>query len=90
MNNISAANKMLENKNSGMIQGQITAYIQQLKASDKPAPYPFETEQAMLRAVQQANKAEAQKLLNELLGHILFSSGGDFCVVKHGYMNYWS
>mgnify|MGYP002794661793 CR=1 FL=1 len=82
MNNISAANKMLENKNSGMIQGQITAYIQQLKASDKPAPYPFETEQAMLRAVQQANKAEAQKFLNELLGHILFSSGGDFLRCK--------
>ena len=41
MNNISAANKMLENKNSGMIQGQITAYIQQLKASDKPAHIPL-------------------------------------------------
>ena len=36
----------------------------------------------MLRAVQQANKAEAQKLLNELLGHILFSSGGDFLRCK--------
>ena len=82
MNNVSAANRMLEAQGSDAIQSQITAYIQQLKSDSTPAPYPFETEQALLRSVRQANKGEAQRLLNELLGHILFSTGGDFPQAK--------
>lgn len=82
MNNISAANRMLETQGADAIQGQITAYIQQLKTSARPEPYPFETEQALLRAVRQANKPEAQKCLNELLGYVLFSAGGDFLQCK--------
>lgn len=82
MNNISSANRMLEAQGSGAIQGQITAYIQRLKANPDAKPYPFETEQALMRAVRQANKSEAQKLLNELLGYILFSTGGDFLRCK--------
>ena len=75
MNNVSAANRMLEAQGSDAIQGQVTAYIQQLKTGSEPPPYPFETEHALLRAVRQANKPEAQRLLNELYGYIFFSSG---------------
>ncbi len=82
MNNISAANRMLDSRNSGEIQGAITAYIQNLKSVGAPEPYPFEKEQALLRAVQQVNKAEAGRLLNEILGHILFASGGDILRCK--------
>lgn len=82
MNNISAANRMLETQGADAIQGQITAYIQQLKRHGTVEPYPFETEQALLRAVRQANKPDAQKHLNALLGYVLFSSGGDFLRCK--------
>lgn len=82
MNNVSLSNQMLEAQDSVAILGQITAYIQQLKNDSEMPPYPFETEQALLRAVRQSNKAEANRLLNELLGHILFSYGGDLSQSK--------
>ncbi len=82
MNNVSAANRMLETQEANAIQGQITAYIQNLKCDAQPKPYPFETEQALLHAVRHTNKAEAQRCLNDLLGHILFSTGGNIQVTK--------
>ena len=82
MNNVSDANRMLETQGSDAIQGQITAYIQQLKNDGVSEPYPLETEKALLRAVRQANRGEAHRLLNELLGHVLFSSGGDLSQIK--------
>ncbi len=78
MNNISSANRMLETQGSENIQGQITSYIQQLKEDCEEERYPLDTEQALLRAVRQSNKPEANRLLNELLGHILLWSAGDF------------
>ncbi|MEG2164692.1 MAG: PocR ligand-binding domain-containing protein [Ruthenibacterium sp.] len=78
MNNVSAANRMLDTQNSDAIQGQVTAYIQQLKDEQNPPPYPFETERALLRAIAQSEKTQAQKLLNELFGYIFFTAGGDF------------
>ncbi len=77
MNNVSASERMLDIQDRDAIQGQITAYIQSVKSSPEAARYPIETERRLLRAVRQMNKPEAQKLLNEILGHILFSSGGD-------------
>ncbi|MEG2672107.1 MAG: AraC family transcriptional regulator [Ruthenibacterium sp.] len=78
MNNVSAANRMLDTQNSDAIQGQVTAYIQQLKSEQAPPPYPFDTERALLRAIGQSEKEQAQKLLNELFGYIFFTAGGDF------------
>lgn len=82
LNNVSAADRMLETQGSDAIQGQITAYIQELKTDGDRQPYPFETEQAFLRAVRHADQGEAQRLLNELLGYILFSTGGDLIRAK--------
>jgi YesN/AraC family two-component response regulator len=45
-------------------------------------PYPFETEQALLASISEVNKPKAQRLLNELMGHIVFCSGGDFLKIK--------
>ena len=82
MNNVSAAERLRDRQGSDRIQGQITAYIQQLKSAGEAEAYPFDKEQALLRAVRNANRAEAQELLNELLGHVLFSSGGDLSIIK--------
>ena len=82
MNNVSDAERMRSIQGSGAIQGQITAYIQQIKRTREQPPYPFEQERKLLRAVRQMNKPEANRLLNELLGHILFSSGGNMEQIK--------
>lgn len=82
MNNVSASKRMLDRQDSSAIQKQVTAYIQELKAVGEAPPYPFETEQALLRAVRQTNKPEAQRLLNELFGYIFFSVGNDFSQAK--------
>jgi len=82
MNNVSASKRMLDRQDSDIIQHQVTAYIQELKSGSEIPPYPFETEQSMLRAVHQTNKQEAQKLLNELFGYIFFSSGYDLSQAK--------
>lgn len=82
LNKVSASNRMLDSQNSDAIQGQISQYILALKGDEKPPQYPLETERAMLASIAESDKPKAQRLLNELLGHILFSSGGDLNRIK--------
>ncbi len=82
MNNVSAENRMMDKQSSNAIQGQLTTYIMQLKSGDPPPPYPFATEKALLKSISSADKKTAQRLLNELMGHILFSTGYNFELVK--------
>lgn len=44
--------------------------------------YPMEKEKELLLLVSQGDKAASQKVLNEILGYIFFSSNGDFEVIK--------
>lgn len=82
MNNVSSANKMLEEENDTISQGQITTYIMQLKQEEEPQKYPFALEKAFLKNIADGNKKEAQKQLNEIIGHILFATGRNFELVK--------
>lgn len=84
MNNVSASSRMLDKQSSDLIQGQISDYIKQIKGGDNLPSYPIETEQKLLRSISESNKADAGKLLNEILGHIFFSSGGNFATIKSG------
>lgn len=82
MNNVSETNRMLDGREAGDMQGQITEYILELKQGAQAEQYPYETERQMLSAISDSDKPSAQRLLNELLGHILFSHGGDFSTVR--------
>ncbi|MDR1917306.1 MAG: PocR ligand-binding domain-containing protein [Synergistaceae bacterium] len=84
MNNVSSANRMLDSQASDYIQGQISDYIIRLKngTGEELPQYPFETERELLASVSDSDKPKAQRLLNELLGHIIFSSGGDLARIK--------
>lgn len=82
MNKVSASNRLLEAQSSNAIQGQLSDYIFQLKHDSDPPPYPFAVEKAFLKSIRHSQKEEAQKLLNELLGHILFSSGQQLDEIK--------
>lgn len=82
LNNVSATNRMLDSQSADMVHGQISAYIQELKKQEDTPQYPLETEQALLASISRFDKGKAQELLNELLGFILFSSGGDFLRIR--------
>ncbi len=82
LNNVSSENRMLEAGKSGEQQGQITSYILKLKQGEDAPRYPFEKERALLQSVARQNKPQAQRLLNELLGAILFAGGRELEPVK--------
>lgn len=82
MNKVSASAKLLEQQSATEIQGQINDYIRNIKHGEVLPTYPIEIEQKLLRAISQSNKVEAAALLNDILGHIFFSSNGDFTLVK--------
>ena len=82
MNNVSAANRMLDRQDSDAIQGQITEYIMELKAGEEPPAYPFQTEKALLASIAALNKEMAGQYLNELFGYIFLFSGGNFAEMK--------
>lgn len=81
MNNLAQAYRLHTTREAEAVQGHISDAIVQLKTQEK-TPYPIETEEALLSAIRKLNKDQAQERLNELLGYILFSSGGAFDVVK--------
>lgn len=82
MNNVAAENRMIASSRSDELQGQISSYIMQLKEVEAPPPYPFETERQFLQSISRGEKPQAQKYLNELLGAILFTGGGDLDRIK--------
>ena len=82
MNNVAAENKLLSVKQSDDLQSQISNYIVQLKETENPPPYPFELERRLLQSISRQEKKEAQQYLNELLGSILFSAGGNLATIK--------
>lgn len=67
-------------------QSNISEYIQSIKTMDEEkaniSDYPFEKEKELLSCIAMGDKKGSQKILNEILGHIFFSSGGDFETIK--------
>ncbi len=67
-------------------QSNISEYIHSIKTmagSQTDIPdYPFEKEKELLSCIAMGDKKGSQSILNEVLGHIFFSSGGDFETIK--------
>lgn len=82
MNNISANTDMLAKQTLTEMQGQISEYIRDIKHGDIVPAYPIELEHKLLYAIKDLNKENAIAYLNDLLGHIFFSSNGDFNFIK--------
>jgi AraC-like DNA-binding protein/ligand-binding sensor protein len=54
-----------------------------IKVSDNVLyQYPIEHEKLLQRYIAQGDKAASQNILNEVLGHIFFCSGGNFEIIK--------
>lgn len=78
--------KYLEEREYQSQQSDISEYIHYIKTmggeiSDKQS-YPLEKEKELLSLISLGDKAGSQKVLNEIFGHIFFSTGGNFEVIK--------
>ena len=72
--------RLRDTQQSDHIQGQVSDYLSRIK--HRQAPYPFDKEQELLDMMAQGRRKEANRLLNELLGHILLISGMSFGRMK--------
>ena len=75
LSSVSAVESMRESSADSAIQGQISAYIMELKQVQEPAAYPFDKEQALLNAMASGERVRSEQLLTQLLSHILVASG---------------
>ncbi|RPF48735.1 helix-turn-helix protein [Hydrogenoanaerobacterium saccharovorans] len=84
LNNIASYNQLLKTQNSDTIQGQVGDFVHQLKLENNKdaSSYPLNKEHELMQSIIDSDKPNSQRLLNELLGHIFFSSGGDFKIIK--------
>lgn len=82
INNVSAENKLLENRRSDAMQRQISAYILMLKQSKSVRDYPFHLERRLIESIERHDRDAAQDCLNKLLGAVLFADGGSVGLVK--------
>lgn len=73
---------LLERRQSQEQYQDIGEYMQQLKLEGVNTAYPREKERALMQAISEGDLSEARKLLNELLGHIFFATGGNFSVMR--------
>jgi AraC-like DNA-binding protein/ligand-binding sensor protein len=68
------------------MQAQISESLQMIKSSklakNASIAYPFEKERELLRLISLGDKSASQKILNEILGYVFFSTGNDFELVK--------
>ncbi len=67
-------------------QSRISEYIHRIKQLDDSGyynlTYPVEKEDRLLECIRTGNQVEAQKILNEILGHVFFTSGRNPEVIK--------
>jgi len=66
-------------------RSRVSEYIHELKAESEPSgalSYPIAKERELLKSISRGDKSEAQRLLNEILGFIFFSTGSDARAVK--------
>lgn len=84
LNNVAVCNRMLKTQSSDQMQGEIGDFIYQL-GREQPvdqSQYPFDKERKLVQSIIEVDKPAAQRLLNELLGYIFFSSGMNFQIIK--------
>lgn len=74
-----------ERKAKGDQQSEIAEQIKFMKSfvpHQDYEPYPLEKEQELMELIETGDKPGSQRVLNEILGQIFFSSGGSFEVIR--------
>jgi len=84
ISNVWHSAQMLETQHSDAIQASMNEYIYELKGTEQALHYPYATEKQLLNSIVSYDREQAGKALNDLLGYIFFSSGGDLDRIKAG------
>lgn len=81
---IADSKKELQQNNEKLLQqSRINESIQRYKAENPfPYPYPYEKEKELINKVKFGSVREANAILNDLLGYVLFSQGNSLDSVK--------
>jgi two-component system response regulator YesN len=78
--------KQKEQTKYNKVQAEISETVHGIKRSvvfgDQIVDYPFAKEHELLTAISLGDKPASQKILNEILGYVFFSSGRDIEVVR--------
>jgi len=76
----------LERGDTGDLQRELWEQIDFMKAYahkvDEQMVYPIEKEDQLLEKIEMGDKPASQRILNEILGHVFFSSGGSLDVMR--------
>lgn len=81
---IADSKKELQKNNEKLLQqSRINESIQRYKAENPhPHPYPYEKEKELINKVKFGSAREANAILNDLLGYVLFSQGNSLDNIK--------
>lgn len=69
---------LLRQRESSEQQQTLSNFIQHLKNEHAPDDYPIAQEEHLAAAIRAGDQQNARRLLDELLGFVMFSSGGSF------------
>lgn len=73
---------LLARQGTDRLMGELSGFTENEKQAEDPArQYPVAMEREFLEAISASDRARANTLLNDLLGHIFFLSGGDFSLI---------
>ena len=80
------ASRYHEQRDSMGLQADISGSLHSIKNNEalkftKDA-YPYEKEKELLSSIANGDRPESQRILNEILGYVFFSSGRDFNIIK--------
>lgn len=73
---------MLEKQNTIRLMGDLSDFTNAAKRQAEQSIYPLQMEKSYLNAITLSDKPRAESLLNQLLGHIFFLTGGDFSYIR--------
>lgn len=80
---LDSRHELLENNQKLLQQSWINESIQRYKAEDtRTVTYPYEKEKELLARVKLGDIQNANAILNDLLGYVLFSQGSSLDIVK--------
>lgn len=73
---------MLEKQDTLQLMGDLSEFTSAAKQNTQQAVYPLQLEKELLNAISSSDKRLAESLLNQILGHIFFLTGGDFSYIR--------
>lgn len=82
LGNSLGATLLLQEQHAQSVLDDVAEQIHSLKAGAPSPEYPLALENELLQAVSVADRAAANARLNELLGHVFFSAGGQFSSIR--------